>query len=142
MRTFDLHARAPNAQEMMDRNAVYYGNERGADPSRVSKDLFQTATGYIKEKKIIPKDLPFWASFDQGDGRVAIYYNNFEVCDFDFFLQGEVVEMTNWIVNTLGIHRYRWGDAPLRYMTLSIFARADQILMREFEYRHPCREKK
>ena len=134
-----LRSTYPTKQEMTRKEAVYYANEIASDSHKISKDLIQTAQNYIKRHKITPKDSSFWESFDKGNGIVATYYNNFEICDFDFFLQREIVEMTDWIVDTLGIYRNRWGDAPLRYMTLSLFAGTDQILTRTFEYRHPCK---
>ena len=125
-------------QQMVAENAVYYANEIASDTYHSTTDLVQTAQNYMGKENITPKDMSFWKSLDKGDGSLATYYNNFEICDFDFFLRQDIVKMTDWMVDTLGIYRYRWGDAPLRYMTLSIFARTDQILMRDFEYRHPC----
>jgi hypothetical protein len=125
-------------QQMAENKAVYYANEIASDTYHSTIDLVQTAQNYMRKENITPKDMSFWESLDKGDGSLATYYNNFEICDFDFFLRQDIVEMTDWMVDTLGIYRYRWGDAPLRYMTLSVFASTDQIFMREFEYRHPC----
>ena len=53
-----------------------------------------------------------------------------QVCDFDFFLSPEAVKLSDYMVSTYGIYRFRWGDALLRYMTLSLLATPDQVRVR------------
>lgn len=124
---------------MKETGVVYYGNEmQNWEPQWVTEGLPEAARAYVQSKGIAPKNQTYWDSFFRSDGGVLIYYNNFEVCDLDFFTLPEIREMADGIVDTYGIHRHRWGDAPLRYMTLSLFAKPDQVLMRDFEYQHPC----
>jgi hypothetical protein len=125
---------------MRDKNAVYYANEvREDEPHFVTEGLPEAALEYARSKGLIPKNETYWRSFFRSDGGVRTYYNNFEVCDLDYFTQPDIQQMTDWVVDTYGIYRHRWGDAPLRYMTLGLFARPDQVLLRDFDYQHPCR---
>ena len=56
----------------------------------------------------------------------------------EFFTKPEIINLSNQVVNSLGIYYHRWGDAPLRYMTLAMFANRSQVLKRSFDYQHPC----
>lgn len=124
---------------MNDTGAVYYANLVAEDePLFVTETLVETAREYVASSGLIPVDEEYWESFFRPDGGVRTYYNNFEVCDLDFFSRPGVQKMTDWIVDTYGIHRHRWGDAPLRYMTLALFATREQVLLRDFPYTHPC----
>jgi hypothetical protein len=69
------------------------------------------------------------------------YWNNFEIVDLSFMQRKEVVDFIQAIDESRGIFVYRWGDAPLRYIMLAIFAKPTQILHREqlgLAYCHPC----
>lgn len=135
-------------QEMIDKGAVYYANKAEAleyDDPLVCIGLAKTVLKYVKDMKVVPVDPFFWRSFFVSDdknedrlGGLSIYYNNFEVTDLEFFLQPTVVSLAEYMVDSKGIYRYRWGDAVLRYMTLAVFARPDQYLVRKFDYIHPC----
>ena len=72
---------------------------------------------------------------DHGYPSVRTFYNNFEITDMDFFLRPEVLKFTKHVCDSLGIYKYRWGDAPLRYLTLALFARPEKILNRMRDYK-------
>ena len=118
--------------------AVYYANEVQSEVPSMTYKLEETAREYVASHRIIPPDTAFWQSFFNQNGTVKLFYNNFEVCDVDFFLRKEVQEMSEWFIESQGIYRHRWGDAPLRYMTLAMFADPSQVLAKHFAYRHPC----
>eukprot|EP01062_Namystynia_karyoxenos_P072251 TRINITY_DN6824_c0_g5_i1.p1 TRINITY_DN6824_c0_g5~~TRINITY_DN6824_c0_g5_i1.p1 ORF type:complete len:725 (+),score=202.68 TRINITY_DN6824_c0_g5_i1:119-2176(+) len=66
---------------------------------------------------------------------VPMFYTNFEVLVPSFFRRPEVDTWMNSVAS--GVRMYRWGDAPLRALTLGLFARADQLIhFTEFSYRH------
>jgi hypothetical protein len=70
---------------------------------------------------------------------VLMFYNNFEVALKSFFLTEPVLNWTRSIIESGGIYHYRWGDAPLRYLTIVLFARENQVVHRhkqDFEYCH------
>jgi mannosyltransferase len=69
------------------------------------------------------------------------YWNNFEVVDLSFMRRKSVVEFIDAVDRSQGVFLYRWGDAPLRYITLALFANASEIIHRTqlgLAYCHPC----
>ena len=69
------------------------------------------------------------------------YWNNFEIAELQFFRRENVTDWVNAVIESQGIYKYRWGDAILRFLTLAIFARDDQVLHRQalgLRYCHPC----
>jgi hypothetical protein len=69
------------------------------------------------------------------------YSNNIEVVDLSFMRRKEVLDFVRAIDESKGIFLYRWGDAPLRYITLALFANATEVLHRhklELTYCHRC----
>lgn len=63
-------------------------------------------------------------------GSMINYYNNFEVVLLSYFLTPTIRHWSNAVLRSGGIYRYRWGDAPLRYITLAIFANESQVIHR------------
>ncbi len=69
------------------------------------------------------------------------FWNNIEIVDISFMQRRDVVDFIQAIDESKGIFLYRWGDAPLRYIMLALFAKPIQILHRrqlELGYCHPC----
>ena len=58
-----------------------------------------------------------------------------------FFQRLEVKKWTKAVLDSQGIYKYRWGDAPLRFITLALFAEEKQVIHRKdlnISYCHPC----
>lgn len=128
---------------MQQAKAVYFANNEETDFERVlpgTMKLENFTKDYMNHMKIIPKDpKQFWKAFVNDS--VRMYWNNFEINQVSFFQQANVRNWTEAIDQSWGIYKYRWGDAVLRYLTLSLFASDDQILHRtkyNLEYCHPC----
>lgn len=86
-----------------------------------------TTKRYVQENNVIPKSSKRWEiAFVHNSSR--LYNNNFEISSVPFFLQEDVQNFTNYIVKSAGVYKYRWGDAPIRYVTLSIFANDSQMM--------------
>eukprot|EP01062_Namystynia_karyoxenos_P072248 TRINITY_DN6824_c0_g2_i1.p1 TRINITY_DN6824_c0_g2~~TRINITY_DN6824_c0_g2_i1.p1 ORF type:complete len:591 (+),score=89.70 TRINITY_DN6824_c0_g2_i1:179-1774(+) len=66
---------------------------------------------------------------------VPMFYTNFEVMRSSFFRQPEV---DRWLRSLRrGVLERRWGDAPLRALTLGLFASPEDVLfLDDFDYRH------
>jgi hypothetical protein len=58
---------------------------------------------------------------------VGTFLTHFEVMDLDFFTRHDVIQYTDEVVRSQGIYHHRWGDAPLRYMTLALLARPEDV---------------
>lgn len=94
---------------------------------------------YLAESGWRPLNNRKYKSAFPGNKTVLLFYNNFEVALKDFFLSAPVLDWTRSIMESGGIYRYRWGDAPLRYLTIVIFARENQVIHRhkqDFDYCH------
>jgi hypothetical protein len=118
---------------------VYLGNTIQDDDMVVN--LTTTAHAYVDTYKIIPSSLIMWTQSFQKPGRIRQYYNNFEITHVPFFLSKSVMHWNKAIMTSEGIHRYRWGDHVLRYLTLALFAKESQIRTRKdvgIEYCHPA----
>lgn len=56
-------------------------------------------------------------------------YNNFEIAKLEIFENDGVKSFMDEVDKTGYIYEYRWGDAPLRTIMLSLFFNRDQIYM-------------
>ncbi len=75
--------------------------------------------------------------FFDGKYNLRCIYTNFEIVDLDMFEMNSVKEFINLIVKSNNIFNYRWGDAPLRTIMISLFLRKNEIVrFRNIDYRH------
>ena len=102
--------------------------------------LEDMAKKYVESTAIQVRDKLAWENAFPQDS-VRMYYNNFEVSSVPFFRRMEVLKWTNAVLDSGGIFLYRWGDAPLRYLTLALFASPAEVLHRgvdfNISYCHP-----
>jgi len=96
---------------------------------------------YIIEKNITVQNPDMVADVFNKTWEIPNFWNNIEAIDLSFIRRKEVLDFIQAIDESKGIFLYRWGDAPLRYITLALFANASQILYRPklgLGYCHPC----
>jgi hypothetical protein len=120
---------------------VYLRNTRFMDVPFVCRKLRAFVTDYVKYFGIRPRNSDAWREAFDGDS-VAGYYNNLEIMDVSFWMRSEVQHFVQFVDASWGIYSYRWGDAPLRYLALALFAAPREVADRpyEWQYKHPCRE--
>lgn len=129
---------------MREKQAVYFANNEVTDYENVlpgTMKLRDFVEDYVKQRQVQPKD-PERMSKAFGNDSALAYWNNFEINEIAFFRQKSVLDWVDAIDHSWGIYKYRWGDADLRYLTLALFARKEQLLHRldyNLEYCHPCR---
>lgn len=135
----------PNVFELMAQNqAVYMANGREVDFEYVlpgTKLIREVIINFIDRTKIIPRNPPMLADIFNRTLEIPNYWNNFEVVELAFIRRKDVLDFIDAVDRTHGIFLYRWGDAPLRYALLALFANATQILHRvklQLGYCHPC----
>lgn len=104
----------------MGNNIVYMYNRVMNDESYVVKGLKEYTASFVQTLKIEAKDKERYKNAFKHT--VLIYYNNFEICRMKFFRSREVLKFTNLVDLSYGQFIYRWGDAPLRYISLSLYA--------------------
>ena len=74
----------------------------------------------------VPEELPAWSPI--------IYYNNFFVMSMDFWRSPEVQSLVDDIDQNGSIFYYRWGDAPLHTIVVSLLGGVDRIERFSFKY--------
>lgn len=71
---------------------------------------------------------------------VGLYYTNFEICDLAFFRASPWQRFFAAIDDAGGIWRYRWGDAPIRWLGLKHLLKPSEIhCLRHLSYFHQFR---
>ena len=128
---------------MNQRNAVYFANKQLVDyedglPGTMK--LKEICFTYKKTANISLED-PKRLESAFVRNTIKTYYNNFEVMKTHFFRRTDVRAWTDMIDATHGIYKYRWGDAILRYLTMVLFAKPEEILHIgnfNLSYCHPC----
>jgi hypothetical protein len=129
---------------MIKQQALYIANQREVDFNYVLPGLTlirNLTAAYIAENKLIAQNPDLLADVFNHTVEVPNFWNNFEVVDLSFIRRKDVLDFTKAVDESKGIFLYRWGDAPLRYVTLALFANSSQILHRknlELNYCHPC----
>ena len=130
-------------EEMRKKRAVYFANNEDVDFENSftgTMKLPYTALKYVVLNNITVKQ-PHMIARGFADSHLLNYFNNFEVFKLDFFRQKHVWQWIEEVDRTNGIFKYRWGDAPLRYITLAMFAEAHEVLHRShynLSYCHQC----
>jgi hypothetical protein len=121
--------------------AIYVKNDMFYDLDVVCVNLQAFVEDYVKYFRITPKNLEARRAAFR-DGSVAGYYNNLEITDVAFWLRPEVQHFVQFVDASHGIYLHRWGDAPLRYLALALFATREEVTMRpwSWSYQYPCRE--
>jgi hypothetical protein len=112
--------------KFMSKNNYVYGYINIAkDFPVVVKDLWNITEKYIKENKIQPKFLHKFLKEGQWDN--SGYNTNFEISKVDFWRSKQITDYYNYLDHSGGIYKYRWGDAPIHLLTVSIFAPEEQV---------------
>jgi len=129
---------------MIKHQALYMANQREVDFEYILPGMTRVrnlTAAYIIEKNITVRNPGMLADVFNKTWEIPNFWNNIEVVDLSFMRRKEVLDFIQAIDESKGIFLYRWGDAPLRYITLALFANASQILYRPklgLGYCHPC----
>lgn len=105
-------------------NKVYGYCLKIKEPPHVIQGLFD----YIQKNSEASRDLSF-------DPPYWIYYNNFEIVDVKKYRE-KTLEINQKIHESGGIYFWRWGDAPIRTILLSLFFTAEQVHEFNISYEH------
>jgi hypothetical protein len=119
---------------------VYVKNDAFVDVNSVVENLEPFVRDYVAYFNIAVRGKRAWdAAYFAGCA--LAFYNNLELMDVRFWMRPDVQHFVAFVDASWGIYRHRWGDAPLRYIALAIFA--DESMVRDrpasWVYDHPCR---
>lgn len=110
----------------------------------VTEGLWHSALGFLYASNLTPA----WShltsilpSFEQANtSMVPMYYNNFEILHVPGYLAlPRLREWLAWVDASCGIYLHRWGDAPLRWLTVHFFVdplRVLQVTGDLLKYKH------
>lgn len=101
-------------------------------PAFTTKQLLETTQQYLRDKNHTPANKAMWDSVFSFKARrkaMPCFYNNFEVVSIDFFRRPDVMAFQRRITEDAphGVFTKKWGDAPVRFLTVALFARPEQI---------------
>lgn len=120
-----------NPFDIVDNLTVYVYNNiypsRNFDSIHLTQGMQQFLNEYIEYYFITPKNKYNWHNMFFKK-KTRTYYNNLEIVNMDFFLNTFVQKFINFIDCSHNIYKKSWGDAPLRFALLSIFAYEYQLI--------------
>ena len=92
--------------------------------------LWDSARHFIKRHKIKTIFFNDWKESD-------IYYNNFEISSMRIWLSKDYANYIDYIDRTGGIYLYRWGDAPIKSIAVTMFIpRGRTYIFSDIGYKH------
>lgn len=95
------------------------------DEPGVVQGLWETTKKYIEDNNIKPKFLHKFTSNGVWDR--SYYYTNFEISNLDFWRSDEFMNYFEYLDRSGGIYKYRWGDAPIHLLAVSIFIPEEHV---------------
>ena len=99
-------------------NMTRFMYEYAADPD-AAQDVVGPSERFVPFSDA-PEKTPFFCP-------VQLFYNNFEVVDVRWFSRQVVRRFAARVDASDMIYKHRWGDAPLRFVTLNLFATTAQV---------------
>jgi len=103
--------------------------------------VLNLTAAYIKKRNLTITNSNMFIDLFNSTKEVPNFWNNFEIVELAFMKRTDVQDFIQEIDESKGIFLYRWGDAPLRYIMMTLFLNESQILNREnmgLIYCHPC----
>ena len=117
-------------QFMAKNNYLYGYNYIWNEKPRCVYKLYEYTEQHINKHNITTT---FFGNWTEG----SIFYNNFEVSALSLWTSTFYKDYIDYIDRLGGIYYYRWGDAPIKSIAVSMFAPKTQIHMfRDIGYHH------
>ena len=115
----------------MEHNALQYGYLwRHWDSYSCVQGLWEHTEQYIQEHNITTQFFQSWT-------KAWLYYNNFEISSTKMWFSSEYQAYIDYIDMIGGMFYYRWGDAPIHGIAVSMFISKNQThLFHDIGYRH------
>ena len=123
---------------MAHQNAVYGYVAVKTDHPMVAKNMTAFGTAYARRVPQIQDAFYRFPPHPPTMCPAPMFYTNFEVMDVSWFAAPRAAAFARAVDATGQIFGNRWGDAPLRWLTLALFASRTQLLCfgGEYDYRH------
>ena len=125
--------------EVMARRRAIYGYVAvKMDHQRVARNLTAFGAAYARRVPQIQDAFYRFPPNAHKNCPAPMFYTNFEIMDVAWFQQPRAAAFARAVDATGQIFGNRWGDAPLRWLTVALFASRTQLLCfgGEYDYRH------
>jgi hypothetical protein len=109
---------------------IYHANPPIVNDAWPNHGLWEFVLQYKRIHDIQPKNPLLFELAERSwkeSKRLPMFRNNLELDRLDFFQSPPVQEFQKYVANNIEFYRYRWGDAPIRFLTLALFAAPDQL---------------
>jgi len=106
--------------EMRDHNYIYGYIQIVNDNANCILGLWEATCKYVREQNINAHIFRSWP-------HSSVYYNNFEVSKLSLWRSCEYRRYIDYIDRLGGIFYYRWGDAPIKSLAVSLFAEPKRV---------------
>lgn len=117
---------------MKDNNLTYGYLIKMLEAPHVVQGLFNFIIDNVDPNSVLDTKYRFIE-----DREMVYYYNNFEIVNIKKYYTNQVKEINKKIHESGNVYYYRWGDAPIRTILLSIFFDKNQIKrLPNVDYRH------
>lgn len=110
---------------MQERDLEYGYIHINKDEPDAIKGLWDATKKYIEDNNIKPKFLHKFTP--NGNWDRSYFYTNFEISKLDFWRSDEFMNYFNYLDKAGGIYKYRWGDAPIHLLAISMFVPDNQV---------------
>lgn len=113
-------------------DTVYKANPPIVNDAWPNHGLLDSVQDYVRVHDIQPKNPKLLHLAQQTldkEHRLPMFRNNLELDRLSFFQSTPVQDFQRYLVSNFEFYRYRWGDAPIRFLTLAIFATSEQLEM-------------
>ena len=112
---------------------VYHANIIREDSPQYCQGIYELTKQYIAKTNMTVANPRMWRWFGQTyrkSGHCLSYYNNFEVVRVKFMQQSHVQHFHHAVTEQapFGVFRHRWGDAIVRYLTMTLFAEPGSVI--------------
>lgn len=116
-------------KHMEDGGYIYGYNQITTDNPIVSQQLWEASKEYSKNVSVLKTPIDNIPQY-------YVYYTNFEIAKFDWFLNSGYKGFFEFLDKENGIYIYRWGDHCIKYLGVEMFLEDNKKCHLNLPYRH------
>uniref|UniRef100_A0A6U6D8H0 Uncharacterized protein n=1 Tax=Guillardia theta TaxID=55529 RepID=A0A6U6D8H0_GUITH len=109
----------------------------GREDEYLTTGLWNASQEYMRERNIFPEDTALDRYLEEGVWDRSYFYTNFEIGHLPFFRSEKYQSFYASLDRKGGFYYYRWGDAPIRLLGVTMHAKETMIRrFHEIPYSH------
>lgn len=116
-------------KKMEENDYVYGYNKITTDNPIVSKNLWELSKQYSKSVNVLKVPIDQIPQY-------YVYYTNFEIAKFDWFLSSGYKKYFEFLDEQNGIYLNRWGDHCIKYLGIEMFLNDSKKYCFNLPYQH------